>query len=281
MGDEELTPAQRRAKEQFVEYRGYWPHRESGTPHLHHILELDPEYLVKYGAFSSYPDDALDPKVRQFLRIAMDVVSTRQYISLEDPDSGLASLGASNHIRFAFEYGATLEELVEVVELAVSAGIYSTLIEGSRLLAEETSGGDSDDEATDRGAGAVETPSETHEERREKYAAIFGSWSDLWDDLLEMDPEYFDRTTDLFGHPWEDGSLDPKHKELVSIACSINSTHLYREGTRMHIRGALEHGATKDEILATIQIASTVGMHAAIETMPVLAAEARERGLLD
>ncbi len=63
--------------------------------------------------------------------------------------------------------------------------------------------------------------------------------------------------------PWTSGVLSRKDVELISIAVNAACTNLSAEGTRRHIRGALEAGATREEILMK---ASNLGI-------PILAEE--------
>jgi alkylhydroperoxidase/carboxymuconolactone decarboxylase family protein YurZ len=52
---------------------------------------------------------------------------------------------------------------------------------------------------------------------------------------------------------------------------SATATHLYEKGLKLHIENALGHGATAQEILEVIEIASALGMHAVIAAAPILA----------
>lgn len=74
--------------------------------------------------------------------------------------------------------------------------------------------------------------------------------------------------------------LDDRLKELIYVAIDGSPTHLFEPGLQLHIENALEHGATREEILETLQIAGSMGLHAINEAMPIIAEEARERGKL-
>jgi alkylhydroperoxidase/carboxymuconolactone decarboxylase family protein YurZ len=56
----------------------------------------------------------LDPKIREFVYIAVDVSVTHQYLP-----------GTHVHIERALEYGATPAEVLEVMQLASIMGIHS------------------------------------------------------------------------------------------------------------------------------------------------------------
>ena len=67
-----------------------------------------------------------------------------------------------------------------------------------------------------------------------------------------------------------------KIKEFIYIAIDTATTHLHTEGSRSHIRNALEHGATKEEIMEVFQCVSVLGMHALTEGGPMLMQAARQ-----
>jgi len=97
-----------------------------------------------------------------------------------------------------------------------------------------------------------------------------GYWSDLWDDVLELSPDYFEAYKDLSSVPWKTGTLAPKVKEFVYIAIDAATTHLYNKGTRIHIANALRHGASRDEIMEVLMIASVLGIHTMTDSLPIM-----------
>ena len=78
--------------------------------------------------------------------------------------------------------------------------------------------------------------------------------------------------------PWKYGTLPPKIRELIYVAIDAATTHLYLPGLRTHIRNALAHGATVEEIMEVLQLTSALGIHTITEGVPVLLDEAREAG---
>ena len=83
---------------------------------------------------------------------------------------------------------------------------------------------------------------------RDAYVEARGFWSDTLQSMLEVDPDFFEAYLNFSAVPWRTGALDPKLKELVYIAVDGAATHLYEPGLRMHIRRAIELGATKEEL---------------------------------
>ena len=117
-------------------------------------------------------------------------------------------------------------------------------------------------------------------EIKERFTEQRGYWSELYDDLLQLDPEYLDRYRGFSAHPWENGELDPKVKEFIYIAIDVSTTHLYNKGARVHIQNALGYGATREEIMEVFELASVLGIHSITDGVPILVEEAKKRGKL-
>lgn len=119
-----LNEYQERLKAEFTEKRGYW------NSTWDEMLELDPELFEAYTNYSSYPWEhgTLSPKTREFIYIAFDVSATHLY-----------KVGLKLHIENALDYGATVGELLEIMELASQIGMESVLL-GSSFLVEEDPG---------------------------------------------------------------------------------------------------------------------------------------------
>lgn len=248
--DETLTPEQRKHKERFIEKRGFWSNGMS------EMLQLDPAFIGDYADYAAHPGEVLDAKTKEFIHVAIDAVTTH-----------LHDVGTKGHMGNAFEAGATVEELTDVLELTTVAGLYPSLQAGARLVKEVD--------------GPPEGSNDARvDEVKAEFEATFGYWPLEWDDMVAEDPAHFRYLLTLLQHSWEDGALDPKTRELVSLAATITSTQVYSPGARVHLRGALHHGATRAEVMAAIQTASVVGIHTATESATLLIEEAQDRGLL-
>ena len=114
---------------------------------------------------------------------------------------------------------------------------------------------------------------ETEEELRRKFTQERGYWSPRWEQLLRLDPEFFAAYAEFSAVPWRNGVLEPKVRELIYIAIDASTTHLYEPGLRRHIRNALNHGATRQEILEVLQLISVLGIHSCSVGVPVLLEE--------
>lgn len=102
------------------------------------------------------------------------------------------------------------------------------------------------------------------EERVKKGRAIrrscFGpAGEERWEMLNALDPGHAESILDYcFGTVWARPGLDLKWQELIVIA--INTAMNHPEEVGLHVRGALNQGATRQEIIETIvQCAPYVG----------------------
>jgi alkylhydroperoxidase/carboxymuconolactone decarboxylase family protein YurZ len=119
----ELTAEEQAMKEEFVRKRGYW------KDHNEAILKLSPEYFTAYKNYSSHPwlTGSLEPKVREFIYIAIDVSTTHLY-----------ELGTRVHLQNAMGYGATAGEILDVFLVTSLLGLQTNTVM-LPLLVEELS----------------------------------------------------------------------------------------------------------------------------------------------
>jgi alkylhydroperoxidase/carboxymuconolactone decarboxylase family protein YurZ len=106
-----------------------------------------------------------------------------------------------------------------------------------------------------------------------------GEWNPLWDAVRALDPEFVEAYLAFRSIPHRKGPLAPKYKELVLVAINVATTHLYAPGARRHMRNALRHGATAQELLEVIELTTVMGIHSVNMAVPMLVEElARARG---
>jgi alkylhydroperoxidase/carboxymuconolactone decarboxylase family protein YurZ len=72
--------------------------------------------------------------------------------------------------------------------------------------------------------------------------------------------------------------LPRKLVELIGVAINAACTNLDPEGTRRHIRAALDAGATREEILFVLKCASVMSIHSCSLGAPILLDEAKAAG---
>ncbi len=248
-----LTERKKRLRDEFIESRGYW----NGI--WDSLLELDEDFFEAYTHFSSVPwkSGPLDPKVKEFVYIAVDAAATHLYVP-----------GIRQHIKQALGYGATPQEIMEVLELTATLGIHACNI-GVPILFEEL-------EAA--GRPVPRELSARQQELKADFERKRGYWHSFWEEVLILDPDFFEAYTHFSSVPWVSGTLEPKIKELIYTAFDVSATHLYVSGLRLHIKNALGYGATREEVLEVIELASVIGIHSCTVGVPILVEELAAAG---
>ena len=106
-----------------------------------------------------------------------------------------------------------------------------------------------------------------------------GPWDDALEQLREWDPAWADACARMSTNPWVRGVLPRKLVELISLMLNAQCTSLNPEGTRRHIRAALDAGATREEVLYVIECAALGAIHSCSLGAPILLEEARAAGV--
>jgi alkylhydroperoxidase/carboxymuconolactone decarboxylase family protein YurZ len=239
-------------REAWVEVHGSW------NQEWDDLLALDPGFLARLLDLSAHPwrHGVLEPKLKELVLLAADAAATHLYVP-----------GVRAHVARALALGATPAEIVEVLELTSTLGIHACNV-GVPILLEEL-------RASGQAVGS-EPLDERQEEIKAEFTAKRGYWNAFWDGLLRLDAEFFAAYTAFSSWPWDTGVLEPKQRELVYIAFDASATHLFEPGLRQHIRNALAHGATKEEIMEVLELVSAIGAQACAVGAPALR-EALER----
>ena len=243
-------------KKELQEKRGYWNEFWEG------LLTLDSNFFEAYLKFSSIPwtSGVLEPKVKEFIYIAIDSATTHLY----EP-------GLRIHIENAFKHGATKEEIMEVYQLTSVLGMHTCTV-GVPILIEEIKNAGNDQELQ---LNLNEHQTKLKEEFQEKR----GYWNEFWEGLLSLDPNFFEAYLKFSSIPWTNGVLEPKIKEFIYIAIDSATTHLYEPGLRIHIENAFKYGAKKEEIMEVFQLTSVLGMHTCTVGVPILIEEMRKANI--
>jgi alkylhydroperoxidase/carboxymuconolactone decarboxylase family protein YurZ len=241
-------------KQTFIDARGYWS--RGWDP----LLDIAPDFFEAYSKLSSVPwkHGTLSPKIKELLYIAIDSSTTHMY----EP-------GLRVHIRNALRHGATRDEIMEVYELTSVLGVHTITTGVPALIAAMRAAG--------RGAEVDARPLTP---RQEKLKADFivnrGYWSELWDNVLALSPDYFEAYAEFSSVPWKTGTLEPKIRELIYVAIDAATTHLYEPGIRIHMENALKQGATPAEIMEVLELTSVLGIHTVALGLPALLDELKK-----
>jgi alkylhydroperoxidase/carboxymuconolactone decarboxylase family protein YurZ len=230
------------------------------TPAARDFLDADPEYFARALAFTAHAfrNGPLEPKVKALVLLTVD-----------SAPSHLNRDGAELDVRLALSLGATREEILETLQLTSTMGIHAAST-GVPILLEEL-------EAAGLGVDRSAALSARQEEIKQVFTDKRGYWNDFWDGFLRLDHEFFAAYTEMSGHSWEHGVLEPKVKEFMYIAFDASATHMFVPGLRQHIANALRYGASGAEIMEVFELASGIGIEAFAMALPALAASNREQ----
>jgi alkylhydroperoxidase/carboxymuconolactone decarboxylase family protein YurZ len=106
-----------------------------------------------------------------------------------------------------------------------------------------------------------------------------GPWDASVAKLRKWDPAWAEQCFKMTTNPWTNGILPLKTIELICIAVNAACTNLNQDGTRRHIRAALDAGATREEILTVLKMAALLGIHSCSLGAPILLEEAKAAGI--
>lgn len=104
-------------------------------------------------------------------------------------------------------------------------------------------------------------------------------WSQMWETILLMDEKIVKAYSSMSSVPHKNGKIPAKIKELICISIDASITHLQEPGLCNHIKHAIELGASKEEILETLEICSAIGNHTILTAVPLLVEQLKKRGI--
>jgi alkylhydroperoxidase/carboxymuconolactone decarboxylase family protein YurZ len=218
------------------------------------ILEADPELMEAFVDLCAIPvsHGHLEPKVREFVGIAVNASTTHLY----EP-------AVRAHIRNALALGAEPIEIIEVIELTSVLGIHTCEL-GLELLTEEV----------EAAGGEPLEFGERENAVRERFMADRGMWPSMLNEVLRWDVDLLEAYLAYSTIPWKRGVLPAKVKEFVYIAIDASTTKLHEPGTRLHLQNALKAGATREEIVEVLELIARIGIHACTMAVPIVLEEA-------
>lgn len=185
------------------------------------LLSLDPAFFSAGLSLASVPrrKSHLSKKDQSLISLAVDSAATHLY-----------SPGIRAHVSAALEAGASIHEILEVIELSSTLGIHACNI-GVPLLVEVLK------EEGGKYEGEITKPfNETQERLKEEFTKKRGYWHTFWEDFLRLDPEFFEAYLEFSTVPWVKdvdgsgkggpgrGALEPKvrrtpHKIMLRNSC--------------------------------------------------------------
>lgn len=247
--DRQWTARQEEVKQKFIDARGKWKWSAMWDT----ILELDPDIIDAYADYSSVAEkrEVLEQKMRKLICIAIDSVTGCLNVN-----------GLKNHMKHSLQIGISVEEILETLEITSMVGSCSYSL-GIPLLM---------DSMQARGVyiASMELSEKQKKLKSEYIESHHGYWTDEKENILRLDPEYFETFSKFEQVPEKSGPLSKKEKELLYIAVHAAPVTLHRDALKYHIDQALDAGASMKEIIEVFEIVSTLGIHAITMGVPIL-----------
>ncbi|PSK43654.1 3-oxoacyl [Elsinoe australis] len=241
------------------------------------VQRLSPSFFAASRHLFSVPKTKkhLTPKFQALVLLCVDCAATHMYHP-----------GTRIHMQNALDAGASVAEVMEVIELTSTLGIHACNI-GVPILVEVMK-----EEGLYEKHPIAQLEKKLDPER-EKLKAEFtqkrGYWHQFWDEFLALDKEFFAAYLEMSTVPWTKkvkgvepwegglGALSPKEKELIYCAFDTAATHLYKPGLKLHIRNVFAYGGTPEEVMEVMELATLLSLHAANTAAPVLEELAAKR----
>jgi alkylhydroperoxidase/carboxymuconolactone decarboxylase family protein YurZ len=222
------------------------------TSTLDNLREWDPAWAKQCLEVSAnpYTNGILSRKTVELIGLAVSAACTN-----------LDAAGSRRHVRGALEAGATRDEILMVLKMAWLLSIHTCSLAAPMLLEEA------------KAAGLQPTPKEPGATPICDKMKAVGQWNAAWDPFFQLDPVWTEAFIAAGAPVYVGGILSPKLAELLSIAFDASVTHMYAPGTRRHIKAALRHGATMEEIMEVLKICVAEGVQACNLGVPILAKE--------
>lgn len=219
---------------------------------LNRLREVDSAWAEQVVRMSTNPwaSGILPRKTVELIGLAVSVACTN-----------LNADGTRRHIRAALEAGAIRDEILMVLKMASLLSIHTCSLAAPMLLEEA------------KAAGVQLVPKEAGATPVCDKMKAAGQWNAAWDPFFAIDPQWTEEFIAAGAPVYIGGVLSPKLAELLSIAFDASVTHMYAPGTRRHIKAALAHGATVEEIMEVLKICVAEGVQACNLGVPILAEE--------
>src|SRR5689334_16591718 len=183
-------------------------------------------------------------------------------VALSASCTNLDGEATRHHVRAALAAGATRDEIVFVLKCATVVAIHSCSVAAPILL----------EEAQAAGVGVAASADEIATKACDAVRAA-GQWNSAWDPFVELDPSWTDQFMATGVDIYQSELMSLKEVELLSVALDASYTHLYVPGIRRHVRGALQAGASIEEIMGVLKLCVAQGVQACNLAVPILVEE--------
>jgi alkylhydroperoxidase/carboxymuconolactone decarboxylase family protein YurZ len=182
-------------------------------------------------------------------------------VALHSACTSLDEAATRRHVRAALDAGATRDEILLALKCGFGLAVHSCSL-GAPILLEEM-----------KAAGVKPTGGPKPATPACDAMRAIGQWNTAWDPFYELSPGWTDQFFAFGASIYKSGIFTTRFMELISVALDASFTHMYAPGTRRHIKGALQAGATPEEIMAVLQLCVSMGVQACAKGVPILAEE--------
>lgn len=177
--------------------------------------------------------------------------------------TALERAGIERAITQAFDAGATIAQVQEILALSSGLGVHTLMVTAAPVL----------DAATAR--GLIDAAQPLDAERQSLWDRYVGNdpfWQGFTEELpgfleamLRLSPDIFVGFFDYCAIPWRSGTVRARIKELAALACDVTPSHRFRPGFRVHLKNAIALGIGRRAILQALDIAAAVPEHRGTE----------------
>ncbi len=101
-----------------------------------------------------------------------------------------------------------------------------------------------------------------------------GFWGAAMTQLQDWDPKWAETYLKMVTNPWSSEVLPRRLVELIGVALNAGTVSLNPGGMRRHMRAALHAGATREQILLVLKMASVMSFDSCMLAAPILLEEA-------
>ncbi len=207
------------------------------------VRNISPTSFAAASEFWRAPFESkhLTPRVKELVLLAMHASAT-----------ALNAEAVKRHVERALMAGASKEDVIDVLISIIGLANHA-LYFSVPILEEELKAAGKED-------ASLPAVDANFEAAKQNFIKIRGFWNSDRDALARLMPDYFRALTNLSVESWQRGSLARKEREFICIGIDCSVTHTYGPGLRIHIRNAINCGATRDEILEIFQLAALMGV---------------------
>ena len=188
----------------------------------------------------------LTPRIKELVLVGMHASVTTMNVD-----------AVERHVKRALAAGATPGEIIDVTITVVAVANHA-LYFSLPILQQELAAAGKASVSDDQGLDAH------YETVKQAFIEARGFWNADRDLIARLVPDYYKALDAVSTQSWNSGPLSPKERAFVCIGIDSTVMHNYEPGLRRHIRNALAHGGSAEEILEVLQLSGMIGLESYI-----------------